>query len=106
VEAWYHPSTASCSTSFSGGNTDGFIKLWVNGQLIVQQVNVNLQGVFGTGGASPTMQATMTNLEAGGVITAWASADHTQRCNRLPCAIDPNLTAFHRYIDDIIVLKK
>lgn len=110
-EMWYHPNTATCSTSVSCGNQDGFIKLFVNGQLLEQTVCPSggitgcLNGAFGTGGSSTTMQANM-DMSLGGVITAFCDSAHTIRANPFSSCPSSAPSAFHRYIDDIIVIKK
>lgn len=105
-EVWYHPNTVTNGAP----NKDGFIKLYENGQLTHQLVNANLNGLrgSGTGNQTPTMQNPnpAAFIEVGGVITAFCDTAETTRAN--PFSLCPNAapSSFHRYIDDVVVIKK
>ena len=105
-EMWYHPNTVTGGVA----NKDGFIKLFVNGQLQSQVVNANLNGLrgSGTGNQTPTMQNPHSDafIEVGGVITAFCDPGATVRANPFSACPNAAPTPFHRYIDDIIIMKK
>ena len=102
-ETHYKPNT--------GGSGNGFLRVYRNGVLFWELVNVNLNGSINMNGM---------DVEAGGVYTKaiWRRADNS--CSTfigdgLPvglcsdftnCACPPNPPIFKRSIDDVIVLKK
>jgi hypothetical protein len=92
---------------------DGLIRVYRNGTLVLQKANFNTNG---------TVDMSGMKVEAGGVYTRlnWAASEtnHTctpgpgngvgyDRCSTFPnCRCGPPTPSFHRYIDDVILLKK
>jgi hypothetical protein len=88
VEGEYKGSTCTGGVS----NNDGLYRLYINGQVVAQHVNFNLNGC-GTGTDSTGMA-----VEAGGVFTYLGTNGST--------SITPPSGSFNVYIDDVILLKQ
>lgn len=87
VEGEYQGSTCAGSTS----NNDGLYRVYINGQLITQRTNFNLNGC-GTGASSTGMA-----VEMGGIFTY---------LNASNASIAAPNGSFPVYIDDVILLKQ
>jgi hypothetical protein len=104
LEIWYHPNTVTAGTA----NNDGFTIFYVNGRILAQVSGRNLNGIYGPGGPTPNLASPngASFLEVGGVITAFCDAAVTIRANPFSLCPANAPSAYHRYIDDIIVMKK
>jgi hypothetical protein len=108
VEVLYTPSTSvtgsallsntvTCTSSSVPGCGNGLQQLWINGQPNQQETNANLNG---------TNSMANAQVQIGGVITDYC--DMAETIHAAPFSVCPAAapTAFHRYFDDIIVMKK
>src|SRR5262249_43345777 len=100
-ELWYHPSTITSGTQ-STNTGDGEARMWVNGVLQLHDgPGVNLNG---------TVNMANSEVHVGGFITSFKT-DLTTRCVPFTACPGPAPgtgapSAYHRYIDDVIVMKK
>lgn len=104
-EIWWHPNTVSGGVA----NPNGFLLLYVDGALTQSVHNYAPNGLRGTGGQTPTLQAPDSTgfIEYGGVITAFCGVDEDQgRANPFSRCPVYTPTPFHRAIDDVIIMKK
>lgn len=92
------------------GNSDGIIQVYINGQLVLNSVNANLNGNVNMDGMNALVGGVFTALAYGdsGKTVCYPKGQGTMwRCSPFsacsPCPIPPN---FNRYFDDIILLKK
>ena len=110
VEVLYTPSTSysgssqqgatgvtNCTSPSISGCGNGQQELWINGVLNQNENNVNLN-------ASQSMAN--SSIQVGGVITDFCDAAETTRANPFSQCPSNAPTPFHRYFDDIIVMKK
>lgn len=108
VEIAYTPSTSVtpppsetpnvfCSSPSKKGCGNGSLQLFINGQLSQQSLNANLNG---------TTPMSNSDVEVGGVITDFCDADATIRASPFTRCPPAAPKAFHRYFDDIIIMKK
>jgi hypothetical protein len=110
IEVLYTPSTtftgnqyqipsAHCTTDGPGavGCGNGEQRMYINGQLVEDNLNVNLNG-----------STSMTNatVQAGGVITNFCDANGTRTQFFASSCPKYSPPPFHRYFDDIIVIKQ
>ena len=94
---------SNCSSPTQSGCGNGNMKVWVNGQLVQNRPNYNLNG-------TQVMAAASTVLQVGGNITSF---DYTNvyRCvpfTYVKCQppFPPAPSSYHRYIDDVILMKQ
>jgi hypothetical protein len=108
VEIAYTPSTSvtppqantpnvNCSAATKKGCGNGSLQLYINGQLSQQSLNANLNG---------TTSMANSDVEVGGVITDFCDAGAATRANPFTRCPKAAPRAFHRYFDDIIIMKK
>jgi hypothetical protein len=108
VEVLYTPSTsvtppqsstptARCTSSSIPGCGNGSLQLFINGQLSQQSLNANLNG---------TTSMANSDVEVGGVITDFCDAAEKVRATPFTLCPSAAPSAFNRYFDDIIILKK
>lgn len=108
-EAWIHPN--------SPGNSDGFFNVWLNGGLIANQANIDMNGSLNM--SSGTQVLSIDNVytrfvwarASGYCYTFGCSGEGTQyapRCTDFTVAGCPPFgsPAFKRWEDDIIVMKR
>jgi len=102
-EIWWHPNTENKGQA----KHDGFIRLYVDGRLTNSLTNFSPNGRrgSGTGNQLPTMQNPdpSAGLAVGGVITALCGSG---RANPFSVCSGMAPKPFHRYIDDVILMKK
>ena len=108
VEILYTPSTTytapqtastttNCTSASGSGCGNGSIQLYVNGLLIEQSLNADLNG---------STSMANSDVEVGGVITDFCNASEATRADPFTICPANAPSAFHRYFDDIIIMKQ
>lgn len=104
--ATQNPPPASCTSSTQTGCGNGTLEVWINGQVIFNLPNYNLNGTTSMSGAG-------SYVRVGGYITSF-DPTYTFKCTTFSATgggtcpgTQPGTGApqpFHRYLDDIIML--